>query len=161
MLHAKTKVSETVTFSGAGSLTQVQSPLPRDQSRKTVPSALRIGPGQSGWGLFVRAYCRLAMKSSIIKHSIVIAGRKTSVSLERTFWDSLREIAMERNEALSKLVEAIDAYRQSSNLSSAIRITIAIGEAPARDQLEPGSSSPAERSGADLGGWEQRSAPNP
>jgi hypothetical protein len=41
------------------------------------------------------------MKSSIIKHSIVIAGRKTSVSLERTFWDSLREIAKERNEAFA------------------------------------------------------------
>jgi predicted DNA-binding ribbon-helix-helix protein len=64
------------------------------------------------------------MKSSIIKHSIVIAGRKTSVSLERTFWDSLREIAKERNEALSKLVETIDAYRQLSNLSSAIRLFV-------------------------------------
>jgi len=36
------------------------------------------------------------MKSSVSKRSIVIAGHKTSVSLEAEFWNSLREIARER-----------------------------------------------------------------
>ena len=37
------------------------------------------------------------MKSPISKRSIVIAGHKTSVSLEDDFWNSLKEIARGRN----------------------------------------------------------------
>ena len=33
------------------------------------------------------------MKSTIVKRSVVIAGHKTSVSLEDAFWRALREIA--------------------------------------------------------------------
>jgi predicted DNA-binding ribbon-helix-helix protein len=33
------------------------------------------------------------MKSSVIKHSIVIDGHKTSVSLEDAFWSDLKKIA--------------------------------------------------------------------
>jgi predicted DNA-binding ribbon-helix-helix protein len=32
------------------------------------------------------------MKSPIVKRSIVIAGHKTSVSLEDAFWEGLKEI---------------------------------------------------------------------
>ena len=35
----------------------------------------------------------LRMKSPVVKRSIVIAGHKTSVSLEDAFWDALKEIA--------------------------------------------------------------------
>jgi len=59
------------------------------------------------------------MKSSVVKRTIVIAGRKTSVSLEDAFWRSLKEIAHERDETLSGLVAKIDRDRQHSNLSSA------------------------------------------
>jgi predicted DNA-binding ribbon-helix-helix protein len=64
------------------------------------------------------------MQSLIIKRSIVIGGRKTSVSLEDEFWKSLREIAHERHETLSQLVSGIDANRNNANLSSAIRVFI-------------------------------------
>jgi predicted DNA-binding ribbon-helix-helix protein len=37
-----------------------------------------------------------AVKSSVSKRSIVIAGHKTSVSLEDEFWKSLKEFAAER-----------------------------------------------------------------
>jgi predicted DNA-binding ribbon-helix-helix protein len=33
------------------------------------------------------------MKSRIVKRSIVLAGRKTSMSLEDEFWNALKEIA--------------------------------------------------------------------
>ena len=33
------------------------------------------------------------MKSPIVKRSIVIAGHKTSVSLEDAFWEGLKEVA--------------------------------------------------------------------
>ena len=65
------------------------------------------------------------MDSGIAKHSIVIAGRRTSVSLEYEFWDDLRQIARGRGETLSQLVGSIDADRQCGrNLSSAIRLFV-------------------------------------
>ena len=64
------------------------------------------------------------MKSSVLKRSIVIAGHKTSVSLEGEFWDSLKEIARERGMTVAELVAAIDANRQHANLSSAIRLFV-------------------------------------
>ena len=64
------------------------------------------------------------MKSAIVKRSIVIAGHKTSVSLEDAFWQGLKEIAGERHTSLSDLVAAIDSERQRGNLSSAIRLFV-------------------------------------
>ena len=64
------------------------------------------------------------MKSAVLKHSIVIDGRKTSVSLEDEFWTALREIAAARDMTLSVLVGTIDANRQHGNLSSAIRLFV-------------------------------------
>lgn len=64
------------------------------------------------------------MKSPVVKRSIVIAGHKTSVSLEDAFWKGLKEIADERNMTLSDLVATIDSERRHGNLSSAIRLFV-------------------------------------
>jgi predicted DNA-binding ribbon-helix-helix protein len=64
------------------------------------------------------------MKSPVVKRSIVIAGHKTSVSLEDAFWKGLKHIAGERETTLSDLVAAIDSERQHGNLSSAIRLFV-------------------------------------
>ncbi|HSP50479.1 MAG TPA: ribbon-helix-helix domain-containing protein [Pseudolabrys sp.] len=64
------------------------------------------------------------MKSPVVKRSIVIAGHKTSVSLEDAFWKALKEIAGARQMTLSDLVASIDTDRQHGNLSSAIRLFI-------------------------------------
>jgi predicted DNA-binding ribbon-helix-helix protein len=64
------------------------------------------------------------MKSPVVKRSIVIAGHKTSVSLEDAFWDALKEIAAHRKATLSDLVASIDASRTQGNLSSAIRLFV-------------------------------------
>jgi predicted DNA-binding ribbon-helix-helix protein len=64
------------------------------------------------------------MKSQVIKRSIVIAGHKTSVSLEEPFWRSLKDIARERGATLSELVATIDSGRRHGNLSSAIRLFV-------------------------------------
>ena len=45
------------------------------------------------------------MKSPVVKRSIVLAGHKTSVSLEDAFWAGLKEIAGKRLMTLSDLVE--------------------------------------------------------
>jgi predicted DNA-binding ribbon-helix-helix protein len=57
------------------------------------------------------------MKSSVIKRSIVIAGRRTSISVEDDFWNGLQDIAKARHETLSLLVARIDAERRHANLS--------------------------------------------
>ena len=64
------------------------------------------------------------MKSPVVKRSIVIAGHKTSVSLEDAFWRGLKDIASARNMTLSDLVGSIDGGRRQGNLSSAIRLFV-------------------------------------
>jgi predicted DNA-binding ribbon-helix-helix protein len=64
------------------------------------------------------------MKSPVVKRSIVIAGHKTSVSLEDAFWKGLKEIAGGRDMTLSDLVSTIDSDRRHGNLSSAIRLFV-------------------------------------
>ncbi len=63
--------------------------------------------------------------SAVIKRSIVIRGHKTSVSLEDDFWVALKEIAAERGEYLSELVDQIDQERtRRTNLSSSLRLFV-------------------------------------
>jgi predicted DNA-binding ribbon-helix-helix protein len=64
------------------------------------------------------------MKSPVVKRSIVIAGHKTSVSLEDAFWKGLKDIASGRDRTLSEMVSAIDSERNHGNLSSAIRLFV-------------------------------------
>jgi len=65
-----------------------------------------------------------AMKSLIVKHSVIIRGHKTSVSLEKAFWTALKEIADLRGITMTYLVSSIDADRKHANLSSAIRLFV-------------------------------------
>jgi predicted DNA-binding ribbon-helix-helix protein len=64
------------------------------------------------------------MKSSIIRRSVMIAGHKTSVSLEDSFWSGLKEIAQIERATLPKLLAKIDGEREHGNLSSAIRLFV-------------------------------------
>ena len=62
-------------------------------------------------------------KSTVVKRSILMAGHRTSVSVEDEFWKGLKESAGVRRMSLSKLIASIDAERRS-NLSSAIRLFV-------------------------------------
>ena len=64
------------------------------------------------------------MKSPVSKRSVVIAGHKTSVSLEDEFWNSLKQIARSRGMTVAELIATIDGNRQRANLSSAIRLFV-------------------------------------
>ncbi len=57
------------------------------------------------------------------KHSVLIAGHRTSVSLEPEFWREFVSICRDEGIALSKKVEEIDSQR-TENLSSAIRLFV-------------------------------------
>ena len=76
----------------------------------------------------------------VVKRSLVIAGHRTSVSLEDAFWRRLHAIAAERGQSLNRLAAMIDASRAGANLSSAIRVFVLEAESaesprggPARD----------------------------
>jgi predicted DNA-binding ribbon-helix-helix protein len=64
------------------------------------------------------------MRSGIVKRSVVIAGHKTSVSLEDEFWGNLKEIARSRGMTLSEMVGYISGQRGDGNLSSNIRLFV-------------------------------------
>jgi len=64
------------------------------------------------------------MKSTVVKRSVVVAGHKTSVSLEDQFWEGLRVIAKDQRKKLSDLVGSIDTNRKHGNLSSALRLFV-------------------------------------
>jgi predicted DNA-binding ribbon-helix-helix protein len=61
--------------------------------------------------------------SRLRKRSVLIAGHKTSVSLEAAFWDELRAIATARDTSVNGLIAEIDQSR-GGNLSSAIRLYV-------------------------------------
>lgn len=60
-----------------------------------------------------------------VKHSLTLRGHRTSVSLEREFWDAFRAIAAERGQPLNALAARIDAERGvDMGLASAIRLFV-------------------------------------
>lgn len=64
-------------------------------------------------------------ESSVLKRSIMIGLKRTSVSLENEFWNELRNIAKERATPLNRLVKEIEKERTHQlNLSSAIRLYV-------------------------------------
>lgn len=65
----------------------------------------------------------MAVQGSIQKRSVIIAGHRTSVSLEPEFWSALKDIALQRNVSINELVTEIDGQRRG-NLSSALRVHV-------------------------------------
>ncbi|MBI2242138.1 MAG: ribbon-helix-helix domain-containing protein [Magnetospirillum gryphiswaldense] len=57
------------------------------------------------------------------KHSIIISGHASSVSLEPEFWDEFRQIADRLGLSVNQLVSRIDSER-GGNLSSAVRVFV-------------------------------------
>ena len=72
-----------------------------------------------------------AGEERLVKHSLVVAGHRTSVSLEGIFWRALRDLAATRNISLAALVREVDAARGSANLSSALRVHVLRSRDPA------------------------------
>ena len=57
----------------------------------------------------------------LIKKSITIKKHRTSVSLEKEFWDALKIISNEQKCSLESLITKIDSNRKTS-LASSIRV---------------------------------------
>lgn len=91
------------------------------------------------------------MNSTVTKRSVVIAGRKTSISLEDEFWNGLKAIARHHQRTLSAVVGEIDQKRHG-NLSSAIRVFV-FGNLCAQT---PGSTRDSIGAGVINGPFERR-----
>ena len=59
----------------------------------------------------------------LIKKSITIKKHRTSISLEKEFWDALKIIAKEQKSSVETLVSKIDINRKTS-LASSIRVYV-------------------------------------
>ncbi len=68
------------------------------------------------------------MSDAIPKRSVIVAGHRTSVSLEEPFWARLKEIAHARSKSINDLVTEIDSTEpaggRQGNLSSALRLFV-------------------------------------
>ncbi len=64
------------------------------------------------------------MKSPVVKRSVVIKNRKTSVSLEDAFWKGIKSISAARSITVSELVAEVNGERRHGNLSSALRLFV-------------------------------------
>lgn len=66
------------------------------------------------------------MKTRLRKHSVLIAGHETSVTLEDAFWHALQKAAHDDGLSVNALVTEIDGQRaeadEPGNLSGAIRV---------------------------------------
>jgi predicted DNA-binding ribbon-helix-helix protein len=62
-------------------------------------------------------------RGRIRKHSLEIAGHRTSVSLEDAFWEAFAEMARVRAISVNRLAAEVDRARPG-NLSSAIRVFV-------------------------------------
>ena len=58
------------------------------------------------------------------KRSLTIAGHRTSIALEREFWDAVEALAVARALPLAALIREIDENREAPNLSSAVRVAV-------------------------------------
>lgn len=74
----------------------------------------------------------LAHPGAMKKRSVVIAGHRTSVSLENAFWSALKVLATQRALTVNQLVTEIDRQRDG-NLSSAIRVYVLLSLRTAGD----------------------------
>jgi predicted DNA-binding ribbon-helix-helix protein len=64
------------------------------------------------------------MPEGIVKRSVMIAGHRTSVSVEQPFWTELQSMAARDQISVAAAIARIDGTRGRTNLSSAIRLAV-------------------------------------
>jgi len=64
-----------------------------------------------------------ASGTRIRKHSVMVHGHQTSISLEDAFWQALKDIAGRQGRPVAALIAEVDRARDG-NLSSALRVFV-------------------------------------
>jgi predicted DNA-binding ribbon-helix-helix protein len=111
-------------LSSGTEFTSFAAPISGGESHAHTSAAPTIKMNGPSSGFVKKLERGFGRESRVARHSIVVAGRRTSLTLEDIFWGCLREIAHERALTLSQIVTAINAARCHTNLSSAIRVFI-------------------------------------
>lgn len=83
------------------------------------------------------------MKSNIVKRSVMIDGRSTSISLEDAFWEEFKKIASDWNLTAYQLVTDIEAKYPHLNLSSTLRLFVLENVRRNRNRKMPETGSAA------------------
>ena len=60
--------------------------------------------------------------STLVNRNVFIGRHRTSIRLEPAMWDSLAEICSREDMSLHEICSLIDARRQASSLTAAIRV---------------------------------------
>lgn len=90
------------------------------------------------------------MNSAIIKRSVLVMGRKTSISLEDMFWHAMKDIAAEQRISTAQLLVRIDQKRGNTNFSSAVRQFVMAYYIGLVNDYRNAASSPAETRGGNV-----------
>jgi predicted DNA-binding ribbon-helix-helix protein len=91
---------------------------------RLTPSNAKAPPGKSKKGEALSSPRLFRGNVLVVKRSLVIGTRKTSISIESPFLEALKEIAVAKNLSLNKLVARINEKRQHAKLTSAIRLFV-------------------------------------
>jgi predicted DNA-binding ribbon-helix-helix protein len=83
------------------------------------------------------------MSASFLKHSVVVDGRRTSVSLEGEFWEEIKRVARHAGVTVNDFVATVSTQTNGRNLSSALRLAVLADlKALAVEQTEPSKETP-------------------
>jgi len=63
-------------------------------------------------------------QSTLINRNIKVANHRTSMRLERSMWNALEEIAVREDKSIHDLATLVDARRNESSLTAAMRVFI-------------------------------------
>jgi predicted DNA-binding ribbon-helix-helix protein len=77
-------------------------------------------------------------RSSLVARNVMVGARRTSVRLEPSMWEALREICRREGKSINQLVTEIDQRRAASSLTAAIRVYLL---SYYRAAAEPGSEA--------------------
>jgi predicted DNA-binding ribbon-helix-helix protein len=64
------------------------------------------------------------MTSTLIIRNVTVAGHRTSIRLEPAMWDALSEICRRERHSAHDICTMIDAQREASSLTAALRVYI-------------------------------------
>ncbi|TQV73377.1 ribbon-helix-helix domain-containing protein [Denitrobaculum tricleocarpae] len=63
-------------------------------------------------------------ESSLVSRNILVSGRRTSLRLEPVMWDALGEVCRRESKNANELCTMINARRNESSLTAAVRVFI-------------------------------------
>jgi predicted DNA-binding ribbon-helix-helix protein len=62
--------------------------------------------------------------STLVSRNVTLAGRRTSLRMERAIWEALEEICRREAETLHDLVQRIDGDRRERTLTAGVRVFV-------------------------------------